>query len=79
MRDEGVGAAWRAIGRRADLARRAAVLGREDEEDIGGRNCELQSVTDANNALAVVLRHEGSANSKLWISPESGSRREPLS
>jgi hypothetical protein len=34
MRDEGVDVEWRAIGRRADLARRAAVLDREDEEDM---------------------------------------------
>ncbi|KAK1248157.1 hypothetical protein MKX08_006377 [Trichoderma sp. CBMAI-0020] len=73
-------------GRRCVAANWAASRSRETsygpgqgKRGHGGRNCELQPVTDADNALSVVLRHEGSANSKLWISPESGSRREPLS
>lgn len=36
MRDEDVGVEWRAIGRRADLARRAAVLDREGEDMVAG-------------------------------------------
>lgn len=81
MRDENVGVAGQAIGRRADLATRAAVLDREGEDMVAGDVIFqtaplLCRMLAADNALSSCATR-GLANSKLWISPESGSRREP--